>query len=698
MCMGYERRCVFFKMSGDSAQMFNPADKVAKISHCSSMEQYRKMHEKSLKDPEGFWSEIAKDFHFEENGLGQFLDYNFDVRKGKIYTKWMAGSKTNISYNCLDRHVLAGKGDQVAFHWEGNDPADAEIVTYSDLMKDVCRMSNVLKSKGVSKGDRVAIYMPMIKELVVAMLAVARIGAVHSIVFGGYSAGSLADRMLDAEASALITTDAVWRGSKLIPLKEIADDALKICRAKNTNIKVNIVVKHISRVTAPQSAANGAANGNPAKKTHFDDTGNFKVGWDDKVDVWWHDVVKDVSSECPPVWMDAEDPLFMLYTSGSTGKPKGVLHTVGGYMLYAATTFKYSFDYHPGDIYFCTADIGWITGHTYVTYGPLLNNATSVLFEGVPTYPHSGRFWEIIEKYKVSKFYTAPTAIRTLMKYGDEPVKKYDLSSLAVLGSVGEPINPEAWLWYYRVVGDSNVSIVDTFWQTETGGHVITPLPGATPAKPGSACFPFFGVDVALLDEEGREIKGEGEGYLVFRQPWPGIMRTVYGNHERFETTYFKKFPGFYCTGDGAKRDKDGYIWVTGRIDDMLNVSGHLLSTAQVESSMVEHEHVAEAAVVARPHNVKGECLHCFVTLTQGADFTDKLVSELKVKVRSTIGPFATPDYIQLAPGLPKTRSGKIMRRVLRKIAAGERDFGDISTLADPSVVEVLFEHRPNDK
>ncbi|XP_066988740.1 acetyl-coenzyme A synthetase, cytoplasmic [Macrobrachium rosenbergii] len=564
-------------------------------------------------------------------------------------------------------------------------------------MKDVCRMANVLKSKGVSKGDRVAIYMPMIKELVVAMLAVVRIGAVHSIVFGGYSAGSLADRMLDAEASALITTDAVWRGSKLI-LKEIADDALKICRSKNRNIKVNIVVKHISRVTAPQSAANGAANGNPAKKTHFDDTGNFKVGWDDKVDVWWHDVVKGVSSECPPVWMDAEDPLFMLYTSGSTGKPKGVLHTVGGYMLYAATTFKYSFDYHPGDIYFCTADIGWITGHTYVTYGPLLNNATSVLFEGVPTYPHSGRFWEIIEKYKVSKFYTAPTAIRTLMKYGDEPVKKYDLSSLAVLGSVGEPINPEAWLWYYRVVGDSNVSIVDTFWQTETGGHVITPLPGATPAKPGSACFPFFGVDVALLDEEGREIKGEGEGYLVFRQPWPGIMRTVYGNHERFETTYFKKFPGFYCTGDGAKRDKDGYIWVTGRIDDMLNVSGHLLSTAQVESSMVEHEHVAEAAVVARPHNVKGECLHCFVTLTQGAEFTDKLVSELKVKVRSAIGPFATPDYIQLAPGLPKTRSGKIMRRVLRKIAAGERDFGDISTLADPSVVEVLFEHRPNDK
>ncbi|KAK8407384.1 hypothetical protein O3P69_002131 [Scylla paramamosain] len=685
-------------MPMETANMFNPASKVSKISHCSSMEQYKQMHAKSLKDPEAFWGEISKEFHFEEKVKGKFLDYNFDTTKGKIFVRWLEGAKTNICYNCLDRHVLAGKGDQVAFYWEGNDPADAEVVTYGELLKDVCRVANVLKAKGVAKGDRVAIYMPMVKQLVVAMLAVARIGAVHSIVFGGYSADSLADRMMDAQASVLITADAVWRGPKLIALKEIADDALKLCSAKDLKVKMNLVVQHMNKVTAPQPASNGtAANGNVAKKTHFDDKGNFKVNWDPLVDVWWHEAVSAASSECDPVWMDTEDPLFMLYTSGSTGKPKGVQHTIGGYMLYTATTFKYSFDYHQGDVYFCTADIGWITGHSYVTYGPLLNGATSVLFEGVPTYPHTGRFWEIIEKYKVSKFYTAPTAIRALMKFGDEPVKKYDLSSLAVLGSVGEPINPEAWLWYYRVVGDSNVSIVDTFWQTETGGHVITPLPGATPCKPGSACFPFFGVDVALLDEEGREIKGEGEGYLVFRRPWPGIMRTVYGNHERFETTYFKKFSGFYCTGDGARRDSDGYIWVTGRIDDMLNVSGHLLSTAQVESSLVEHPSVAEAAAVARPHSIKGECLYCFVTLTEGNTFEDKLVAELKNKVRSKIGAFASPDFIQLAPGLPKTRSGKIMRRVLRKIAVGDKDFGDISTLADPSIVEKLFELRPKE-
>ncbi|KAK8743223.1 hypothetical protein OTU49_001316, partial [Cherax quadricarinatus] len=510
---------------------------------------------------------------------------------------------------------------------------------------------------------------------------------------GGYSAESLAERMLDAQTSILITADAVWRGPKLIALKEIVDDALKICQSKKLKVKMNLVVQHMKNVTSPQAASNGTANGNPAKKTHFDD----QVSWNSSIDVWWHKAISNLSSECPPVWMDTEDPLFMLYTSGSTGKPKGVLHTIGGYMLYVATTFKYTFDYHPGDVYFCTADIGWITGHSYVTYGPMLNNATSVLFEGVPTYPHIDRFWEIIEKYKVTKFYTAPTAIRTLMKFGDEPIKKYDISSLTVLGSVGEPINPEAWLWYYRVVGDSNVSIVDTFWQTETGGHVLTPLPGATPTKPGSATFPFFGVEVALLDEEGREIKGEGEGYLVFRRPWPGIMRTVYGNHERFETTYFKKFQGFYCTGDGAKRDEDGYIWVTGRIDDMLNVSGHLLSTAQVESSLVEHPAVAESAVVARPHSVKGECLYCYVTLAEGNEYTDKLVAELKNKVRSKIGAFATPDFMQLAPGLPKTRSGKIMRRVLRKIAVGDRDFGDISTLADPGIVEVLFQHRPKE-
>ncbi|KAF2359036.1 AMP-dependent synthetase/ligase [Trinorchestia longiramus] len=508
-------------------------------------------------------------------------------------------------------------------------------------------------------------------------------------LFGGYSADSLSERMVDAGAKVLLCADGVWRGNKLVHLKEIADEAIKICEAKGLEVSLCLVVRHMSRVTHPASLRD-ATNGHPAKKTHFDD----QVSWNSR-DVNWEIETASCSSECPVEWLDCEDPLFMLYTSGSTGKPKGVLHTVGGYMLYAATTFKYSFDYHPGDIYFCTADIGWITGHSYVTYGPMLNGASSVLFEGVPTYPHTGRFWEIIERYKVNKFYTAPTAIRTLMKYGDEPPKKFDLSTLRVLGTVGEPINPEAWLWYHRVVGGGNAAVVDTFWQTETGGHVITPLPGATPAKPGSACFPFFGISVSLLDEAGEEIAGEGEGYLVFRQPWPGMMRTVYNNHERFQNTYFQKFPGFYTTGDGARRDKDGYIWITGRIDDMLNVSGHLLSTAQVESALVEVEQVAEAAAVAKAHDIKGECLYCFVTLNQGESFTDELVAAMKEKVRGKIGPFAQPEYLQLAPGLPKTRSGKIMRRVLRKIAAGDRELGDISTLADPSVVELLFQHRP---
>lgn len=652
------------------------------------------MHEKSLKDPEAFWGDIAKEFHFEQAVTGKFMDYNFDVNKGTVFVKWLEGARTNICYNCLDKHVLAGKGDQVAFYWEGNDPADKETVTYSDMLNEVCRVANYLRSRGVAKGDRVAIYMPMIKELAVAMLAVARIGAVHNIVFGGYSADSLCERMVDAGASVLLCADGVWRGNKLVHLKEIADEAVSRCSERGLSVSLCLVVRHLSRVTHPASL-HDTTNGHPAKKTHFDDQLNYKVSWNSAIDVWWDEATASCSSECPVVWMDSEDPLFMLYTSGSTGKPKGVLHTVAGYMLYAATTFKYSFDYHPGDVYFCTADIGWITGHTYVTYGPMLNGATSVLFEGVPTYPHNGRFWEIIQNHKVSKFYTAPTAIRTLMKFGDDPVKKHDLSSLSVLGTVGEPINPEAWLWYYRVVGGGHASIVDTFWQTETGGHVITPLPGATPTKPGSACFPFFGISVKLFKESGEEVTGEGEGYLVFGQPWPGMMRTVYKNHERFETTYFKRFPGYYCTGDGARRDKDGYIWVTGRIDDMLNVSGHLLSTAQVESALVEVKEVAEAAAVGRPHPVKGECLYCFVTLNQGEEFTDALITAMKNKVRGKIGPFAQPDFLQPAPGLPKTRSGKIMRRVLRKIAVGDRDFGDISTLADPAVVEQLFELRP---
>uniref|UniRef100_A0A671Z129 acetate--CoA ligase n=1 Tax=Sparus aurata TaxID=8175 RepID=A0A671Z129_SPAAU len=489
---------------------------------------------------------------------------------------------------------------------------------------------------GVKKGDRVSIYMPMVVELVVAMLACVRIGAVHSIVFAGFSAESLCERIMDSQCSLLIT-------------------------------------------------AGGLSN--PHRRlTH--------VPWNPDVDLCWHTLVCGESDECEPEWCESEDPLFVLYTSGSTGKPKGVLHTISGYMLYTATTFKLVFDYQPDDVYWCTADIGWITGHSYITYGPLANGATSVLFEGLPTYPDVSRMWEIVDKYHVTKFYTAPTAIRLLMKYGSEPVQKYKRESLKVLGTVGEPINPEAWQWYYTVVGEKRCPIVDTFWQTETGGHVLTPLPAATPMKPGSATFPFFGVVPAILNESGEELEGPNEGYLVFKQPWPGVMRTVQGNHQRFETTYFKKFPGYYVTGDGCRRDKDGYFWITGRIDDMLNVSGHLLSTAEVESALVEHEVVAEAAVVGRPHPVKGESLYCFVTLTDGVTFSRALETDLKKQVREKIGAIATPDFIQEAPTLPKTRSGKIMRRVLRKIACDERDMGDISTLADSSVVEELFQNR----
>jgi len=654
------------------------------------MKQYKEMYELSLKDPEQFWGKIAKQFHFESTHTGKFLDYNFNISDGEIFIKWMEGARTNICYNCVDRHIAAGKADDVAFYWEGNDPADTRALTYSWLHEEVCRLANYLRQEGVTQGQRVALYMPMVPELVVAMLAVARLGAVHNIVFGGYSAASLSERVVDAGAEVIICADGVWRGAKLVHLKDIVDQAVEQSAAGGAAVRRVVVLRHMARVTHPHTHANG----HPSKRPHFDDQ---EVSWTEGRDVWWEDAVKDMAAECPVVWVRAEDPLFMLYTSGSTGKPKGVLHTTAGYMLYAATTFKYSFDYQPGDVYFCTADIGWITGHSYVTYGPLLNGATSVLFEGVPTYPHTGRFWEMIEKYSVTQFYTAPTAIRTLMKFGDDPVKKYNTSSLRVLGSVGEPINPEAWLWYHHVVGGGKASVVDTFWQTETGGHVVTPLPGATPAKPGSACFPFFGVEVCLLDEAGKEVVGEGEGYLVFRRPWPGMMRTVYNNHARFTETYFARFPGYYCTGDGARRDKDGYLWVTGRIDDMLNVSGHLLSTAQVESALVEVESVAEAAAVARPHPVKGECIHCFVTLVEGAVLSKELLQQMRDRVRSTIGPFASPDFIQLAPGLPKTRSGKIMRRVLRKVAVGDREFGDVSTLADPSVVEALFTHRPKD-
>ncbi|CAI5648900.1 unnamed protein product [Oreochromis niloticus] len=599
----------------------------------------------------------------------------------------MEGASTNICYNLLDRNVHEKKlADKVAFFWEGNEPGDELTVTYRELLQRVCQFANVLKAQGVKKGDRVSIYMPMVVELVVAMLACVRIGAVHSIVFAGFSAESLCERIVDSQCCLLITADGFYRGDKLINLKLLADEALQKCRDKGFPVGRCIMLKHLSK--EPEGILGSQSP--PAKRPCPD----LQVPWNPEVDLCWDALLRGVSDECEPEWCDSEDPLFILYTSGSTGKPKGVLHTVSGYMLYTATTFKVVFDHQPDDVYWCTADIGWITGHSYITYGPLANGATSVLFEGLPTHPDVSRMWEIVDKYNVTKFYTAPTAIRLLMKFGNEPVQRYKRSSLKVLGTVGEPINPEAWQWYYNVVGEKRCPIVDTFWQTETGGHVLTPLPAATPMKPGSATLPFFGVVPAILNESGEELEGPSEGYLVFKQPWPGVMRTIYGSHERFESTYFKKFPGYYVTGDGCRRDKDGYFWVTGRIDDMLNVSGHLLSTAEVESALVEHEAVAEAAVVGRPHPVKGESLYCFVTLNDGVMYNSELEVELKKQVREKIGAIATPDYIQNAPGLPKTRSGKIMRRLLRKIACDERELGDISTLADSTVVEQLFQNR----
>nr|CAB3219812.1 acetyl-coenzyme A synthetase, cytoplasmic [Phallusia mammillata] len=665
--------------------IFPPGEAVHKAAYVSSMEQYHKMYKESVTDPEAFWMKIAKDFYFKEQHSGKFFDYNFNINKGPIYVKCMENASTNICYNCLDRHVKNGQGDVTAFYWEGNDPMDCTNITYKKLLDEVCKFSNVLKSLGVKKGDRVAIYMPMIIELVIAMLACARIGAIHSIVFAGFSAESLSSRILDAECDILLTADGVYRGSKLIHLKQIADEAINLCKDKH-KVSTCITVRHLT-----DNSFSDDVSDRPGKRP----CSKVQVPWNSGVDKWWHILMEGASTECEPEWLKSEEPLFILYTSGSTGKPKGILHHVTGYMLYAATTHKYTFDYHAGDIYFCTADIGWITGHTYITYGPLLNGATSVLFEGIPLFPDPSRYWSIVDKYQVSKFYTAPTAVRSLMKFGDDPVKKYKRSSLQVLGTVGEPINPEAWMWYHKVIGNSNCTIVDTFWQTETGGHVLTPLPGCTPTKPGSATFPFFGIVPAVLSENGEEVEGPGDGYLVFKQPWPGMMRTIYGDQKRFEGTYFKRFPGYYVPGDGCYRDDDGYYWITGRIDDMINVSGHLLSTAEVESVLIEHPSVAEAAVVGKPHSIKGEALYCFVTLVDGIEFTPELVKELKERVRHSIGPFCTPDYVQYAPGLPKTRSGKIMRRVLRNVARGNHDIGDVSTMADQSVVDVLFTNRP---
>ncbi|KAM4571326.1 acetyl-coenzyme A synthetase, cytoplasmic isoform 1-T1 [Fundulus diaphanus] len=683
--------------------VFHCPEDLKKESHIPSFEKYKEEYIRSIENPDEFWGAIAKDFFWKTKHTGRFMEYNFDVTKGEIFIKCMEGATTNICYNLLDRNVHDRKlGDRIAFFWEGNDPGDDLTVTYGELLQRVCQFANVLKSLGVKKGDRVSIYMPMVVELVVAMLACVRIGAVHSIVFAGFSAESLCERIIDSQCSLLITADGFYRGDKLINLKLLADEALQKCRDKGFPVKKSIVLRHLSK--EPEEVVGSQSP--PAKRSCPDleqekRTGKVKktrpvpkVPWNPDVDLCWRTLMKGASDQCEPEWCESEDPLFILYTSGSTGKPKGVLHTVSGYLLFVAATFKLVFDHQPDDVFWCTADIGWITGHSYITYGPLANGASSVLFEGLPTHPDVSRLWQIVDKYGVTKFYTAPTAIRMLMKYGSEPVQRYTRKSLKVLGTVGEPINPEAWQWYYSVVGEGRCPVVDTFWQTETGGHVLTPLPAATPMKPGSATFPFFGVVPAILNDSGEELEGPSEGYLVFKQPWPGVMRTVYGNHERFETTYFRKFPGYYVTGDGCRRDEDGYYWITGRIDDMLNVSGHLLSTAEVESALVEHKAVAEAAVVSRPHPVKGESLYCFVTLSDGAAYDATLEAELRKLVREKIGAIATPDYIQNAPALPKTRSGKIMRRVLRKIACDEKDLGDISTLADSGVVDELFRNR----
>lgn len=651
------------------------------------MDDYHRLYDLSVNNPEVFWTRIANEFAWHKKPNENCCSYNFDPTQGPVSIKWMENGETNICYNTLDLNVKNGLGNKIAYYWEGNDVHERKSITFKQLLKMVCKFANVLKDKGVKKGDRVTIYMPMIIEGVASMLACTRIGAVHNVVFGGFSSDSLVERMLDSQSSVLITADGFWRGNKLINLKTLADGAIKQCSSRHLQVKC-IVVRHLGDPL--NNSVNGFSVHHRSNKTP-----DIQIPWNSDVDCWWHEEMDMAPVNCEPEWVDSEHPLFILYTSGSTGKPKGVLHTTAGYMLYAATTFQFVFGHKSTDVYFCTADIGWITGHTYGVYGPLLQGASCVLFQGIPTYPDPGRYWAVIEHYNVSKFYTAPTAIRTLMKYGDSFVRRYNLESLEVLGSVGEPINPEAWQWYHKVVGGEKCSIVDTYWQSETGGHVLTPLPSCTPLKPGSATFPFFGVVPVILNDEGKEIEGPGEGYLGFKKPWPGIMRSLYSSHERFSSTYFSKFPGYYCTGDGARRDSDGYYWITGRMDDMLNVSGHLLSTAEVESALVEHPACVESAVVSLPHPVKGECLYCFVVLGEDKTPALDIITKLKDQVRSKIGAHASPDYIHFASTLPKTRSGKILRRILRKIARNDRELGDTSTLAEEAVVQELFDTRP---
>ena len=622
---------------------------------------YQAMYDASIADPDAFWAEHGKRIDWIKP-YSQVSDVSYD--KADLHISWFGDGTLNAAANCLDRH-LAGRGDQTAIIWEGDDPADSRYISYAELHKEVCKFANVLKAEGAKKGDRITIYMPMIPEATVAMLACARIGAVHSVVFGGFSPDALAGRIQDCDSNMVITADEGLRGGRPVPLKANTDAALESCPDCN---KVVVV-----------------------RRTGGD------IGWVDGRDVWYHEAMADASADCPPEEMNAEDPMFILYTSGSTGKPKGVLHTTGGYMVYASMTHQYVFDYKDGDVYWCTADVGWVTGHSYIVYGPLANGATTLMFEGVPTWPDSSRFWQVVDKHKVSIFYTAPTAIRALMREGDAPVTGCDRSSLRLLGSVGEPINPEAWMWYHEVVGEGRCPIVDTWWQTETGGILITPLPGATATKPGSATRPFFGIKPVLVDGENNLLEGAVDGNLCIDHSWPGQMRTVYGDHQRFIDTYFTTFPGRYFSGDGARRDQDGYFWITGRVDDVLNVSGHRMGTAEIESALVAHPKVAESAVVGYPHDIKGQGIYAYVTLIEGCEPSDELAAELRQWTRKEIGPIATPDLLQWAPQLPKTRSGKIMRRILRKIAANDyAELGDTSTLTDPGVVTDLVDNRQN--
>ena len=640
--------------------LYKPSNKIVENAHINKS-KYEEMYKESISNPIKFWSEHGKRIDWIKN-YEKVRDFSYDQKN--LYIKWFEDGTLNASYNCIDRH-LKNNGNKTAIIWEGDSPDEQKSITYNELYKNVCKFANVLKKLGAKKGDRITIYMPMIPEAAYAMLACTRIGAIHSVVFGGFSPEALAGRIEDCNSNLIITADEGIRGGKTIPLKQNTDEALK----KASSCKKCLVIKRT----------------------------NGDINWVNNRDFWYHELFEEVAETCEPEEMNAEDPMFILYTSGSTGKPKGVMHTTGGYMVYTSITHEYIFDYKPNEVYWCTADVGWVTGHSYIIYGPLSNCATTLMFEGVPNYPTSSRFWEVVDKHKVNIFYTAPTALRALMAEGEAPVKKTNRGSLRILGTVGEPINPEAWNWYNEIVGDKRCPIVDTWWQTETGGILITPLPGAIDAKPGSATKPFFGIKPVLVDNENNELSGEAEGNLCIEMSWPGQMRSVYGDHQRFVDTYFKTFPGRYFSGDGCRRDKDGYYWITGRVDDVINVSGHRMGTAEVESALVAHTDVAEAAVVGYPHDIKGQGIYAYVTLNIGVDSSDQLHAELKKWVRKEIGPIATPDLLQFSPQLPKTRSGKIMRRILRKIAANEyQDLGDTSTLADPSVVNDLIDNRQN--